>query len=534
MYYLSETTRFASVGEDTGRGGTGSEMESVESECGLARNVEQIEQALSRGDYEEAARLIEADWQAAWFGFNTSRFLEIMTFLVPQLKTPSRLFTLVHRVITSRKQGELFSRDTTAGIALDEPQQMFLVNLLRMANLRMRGRPVEALEQAEELNTQLGLMQPIYDTREGWALQTAVQIGITAMLAGDFSRAHAQFTQAHLHVMIPNLAFLTRDSLAKSALLHACFGDLDYARQLISQADRVPRTSSWVEKHLDLYRSLIAALTQAESPEASLGMLEDIDLHEIGEIWPFYVVVLYRAMKSANYQDALEARLRTFDSMPLPRTDGQGFSGSVIPLKRALLALQAGRGSEARQLLDRADPALPYTQLIEAVAHLYAGRPVQALHIASGLREATRVHRQMEIRRLAILSAAHNATGDTRSCLDVVQRAMSLPRGLNAADVRQFSPEVRSLAAEHLDGWDDDAAGPSIFLVNLPAPGRALSQREIEVLQHLAEGQPRAEIAKRLFISLNTLKTQLQSIYRKLGVSSATAAMLEADRRGLV
>lgn len=509
-------------------------MESVAPECGLARNVEQIERAIRSVDYQEAARLVEADLQAAWFGFNTGRFLEVITLLAAELKTPSRLLTLLHRVVTAPKQGELFSRETIASIDPDDPQQMVLVNMMRMGDLRLRGRPVEALEQAAELNNQLGLMQPIFDTREGWTLQTAVQIGITAMLAGDFSRAQAQFTQAQLHVVLPNFAFLTRDALTKSALLHACFGDLDYADLLISRADRVRRTSSWVERHLDLYRSLIDALTHEESQEQSMLALDEIDLHEIGEIWPLYVVVLCRALKSANYQDELEERLRTLDSMPLARLDGQGFSGSVIPLKRALLALEAGRGAEAKQLLARADPALPYTQLIAAAAHLYAGRPMQALHVASSLREATRVQRQMEVRRLAVLSAAHHSAGDTPNCLEAVQRAMGVPRGLSTSEIRQFSPEVRRLAAEHLEEWDDDAAGQSVFLINLPAPGRALSQREIEVLQHLAEGHPRADIAKRLFISLNTLKTQLQSIYRKLGVSSASAAVLEAERRGLV
>ena len=44
------------------------------------------------------------------------------------------------------------------------------------------------------------------------------------------------------------------------------------------------------------------------------------------------------------------------DSLPFPRIDRDGFSGGVIPLKRAMLALQVGRGSEAQVLL-RGRPA---------------------------------------------------------------------------------------------------------------------------------------------------------------------------------
>jgi LuxR family maltose regulon positive regulatory protein len=41
-------------------------------------------------------------------------------------------------------------------------------------------------------------------------------------------------------------------------------------------------------------------------------------------------------------------------------------------------------------------------------------------------------------------------------------------------------------------------------------------------------------IAEALFVSQNTVKTQLRSIYRKLGVSSRDEAVREARRQGLL
>jgi LuxR family maltose regulon positive regulatory protein len=55
-----------------------------------------------------------------------------------------------------------------------------------------------------------------------------------------------------------------------------------------------------------------------------------------------------------------------------------------------------------------------------------------------------------------------------------------------------------------------------------------LSERELEVLQLLAEGLNNREVAARLFLSLNTVKTHNRNIYGKLGVRSRTQAVARA------
>ena len=61
-----------------------------------------------------------------------------------------------------------------------------------------------------------------------------------------------------------------------------------------------------------------------------------------------------------------------------------------------------------------------------------------------------------------------------------------------------------------------------------------LSDRELEVLDLLAEGISNKLIAHRLTISEHTVKTHVASIFAKLGVSSRTEAVSQAIRRGLV
>jgi DNA-binding NarL/FixJ family response regulator len=63
---------------------------------------------------------------------------------------------------------------------------------------------------------------------------------------------------------------------------------------------------------------------------------------------------------------------------------------------------------------------------------------------------------------------------------------------------------------------------------------RALSDRELRVLQELTHGKSTKEVAENMHISEETVKTYLKQIFRKLDVRDRTEAVAEAFRRGLV
>ncbi|WP_439658368.1 response regulator [Lentzea sp. HUAS TT2] len=67
--------------------------------------------------------------------------------------------------------------------------------------------------------------------------------------------------------------------------------------------------------------------------------------------------------------------------------------------------------------------------------------------------------------------------------------------------------------------------------VRKPAPA-PLSQRELEVLELIAQGSTNREAGKRLFISETTVKTHLLHVYAKLGVNDRAAAVAAAFSRG--
>ena len=64
--------------------------------------------------------------------------------------------------------------------------------------------------------------------------------------------------------------------------------------------------------------------------------------------------------------------------------------------------------------------------------------------------------------------------------------------------------------------------------------GTVLTNREREVLELLADGLGNKQIAARLGISTNTVKTHLEVLFEKLGVSSRAEAVATGVKRGML
>jgi len=61
-----------------------------------------------------------------------------------------------------------------------------------------------------------------------------------------------------------------------------------------------------------------------------------------------------------------------------------------------------------------------------------------------------------------------------------------------------------------------------------------LTEREVAVLRHVAEGNRNRDIAEKLFISEETVKVHVKHIMDKLGASDRTQAVAIALRRGII
>ena len=79
--------------------------------------------------------------------------------------------------------------------------------------------------------------------------------------------------------------------------------------------------------------------------------------------------------------------------------------------------------------------------------------------------------------------------------------------------------------------------GPTIanrLVERIRRPATALSSRELEVLQLVADGLSNKEIGRALFLSEATVKSHLVHVFQKLSADSRTAAVAAARQQGLI
>ncbi|UMB71780.1 LuxR C-terminal-related transcriptional regulator [Mycobacterium paraterrae] len=88
---------------------------------------------------------------------------------------------------------------------------------------------------------------------------------------------------------------------------------------------------------------------------------------------------------------------------------------------------------------------------------------------------------------------------------------------------------VAALEAVHAGEIVISDAGPrtrSAAGLDWPGRGEGLSEREAEVLALITQGMSNADVARLTYLSPNTVKSYIRTIYRKLGVASRTQAVL--------
>ncbi len=220
-----------------------------------------------------------------------------------------------------------------------------------------------------------------------------------------------------------------------------------------------------------------------------------------------------------------------------------------LALAEAELLLAAGETAAARTALDRADgaaPPLPAALLARARLELEDGEPKAAIATLAPL-----LNGSAAVSSLRLLLEAWLLDGLAARALDDRERAFrSTERALTLAEREGFRLALRSpgapmrellaaqlgrqtsherLVAELLDARDEAPeadgrrhGGREQALIE------PLSERERVVLRYLTSALSNVEIAAELYVSVNTVKTHIKSIYRKLDTTGRRDAVRRA------
>lgn len=329
----------------------------------------------------------------------------------------------------------------------------------------------------------LALVQA-YLGRSGAALQLAEAALETARASG---------LSGHVAVTLARMAY---------GLAQLDRGNPEAAARELAESDRQTRRRPAAAAHVrDLQRALTARLTAVtDGPGPALGILRE---PAASAVEPPVLVAANRALESRlllALGDRVGARSSLEDRADRP----------APPDARIDLALDRGDLPAARQLLGAWCP--DEGDLRAQVGHL--------------IREA----------------AALEAAGHRSAAQEALRRALARaePEGLwwPFLEVPAVQSMVRRQAqpgSPYSDGRHWGLARGSRARGAPPQPlVEPLTDRELAVLEYLPRRTKNKDIAADLFVSVNTLKTHLRSIYRKLGVGDRDEAVARARDLGLL
>ncbi|WP_308315805.1 LuxR C-terminal-related transcriptional regulator [Streptomyces sp. CC228A] len=240
--------------------------------------------------------------------------------------------------------------------------------------------------------------------------------------------------------------------------------------------------------------------------------------------------------------DARAARRALDDATagPLPApADAPPWVVDRVAAVRSAVHLAENDPASAVAVFARRGARTPESLAAEARAHLAAGGADRALRVLDRLTGAGSAGPAAVTRVLLARAQALDATGDPAGAERLVRKALSAARPhLLRGPFAEAGPWPRRFLAHRpalVRGHDwllgrprgGTPAAPAGEQPPAPAPER-LSTREREVLERLAQLMSTEDIAADLHLSVNTVKTHLKSVYRKLAATRRGEAVRRA------
>lgn len=480
--------------------------------------------ALDRQD--EVIQLIDDSPLEAWYGIPIDRLRSVLTAIPPERIGRSHAVRAFRLLLNGPVDGPASPGGSGTAASPGGSGTAASLGMLaaQMFDARLRGRPLRASQLAAQLGVTRDTPNALFDSTVGWHAFLSIQSGITRMLSGEFAEALDAFASATRAAPPLTLSVLLRDAYTKAALVHALFGDPRTARNMLHSAADVPLTASWAEPIVTAHAEIAATLLDDE-PLAGIDRLERMHPAVVGEMWPFWLDAQFRLYVRADRADEGAARIGQL-AEALTGGAAEAYPATVVPIARAVADTRRGDLGRARQHVAEASPDQTPTVLANAFGAIAEHRLEEAIGPLVALAPRTRALAQLEATRTVLLAWAllrRDQPDDAAECL------RRLARPGSARPLMVLPAELNEFAQDRL-GW---APNPHTLPSTTVAAPPALTPREKEILVLLAAGMSRSQIAEKLFISTNTVKTQVSSLYRKLATGNRADALLAADRLGL-
>jgi ATP/maltotriose-dependent transcriptional regulator MalT len=422
-----------------------------------------------------------------------------------------------------------------------DPVDRALIRTAESGAFRLLGRTGPSLTAARAALQLVGALKDEDRAQVSDLPRIYAVIGVSLYYGG----AHEEALEAAARGLAEASTTLPSNGMGALALLigiHALRGDLPHAREHIAYA----RTGPWTDQQRNgysgtLYRvaEAILALERFDSAAARTELGSHLGTttgRHANEHWALFAQT--EAMAELVDGNAGKALARLDEFAALRGTEGRSprARAQLAPM-RSILQLALGNPDAAAAILKRDIPGGPSSRIERARVALALGNTGTALNELRSLFGEHLSSRQAA-ESAAIEAAVLLRISPTPRREGVVERLGSLLErsgqrlAIALLPPRDVARVVDALAAAGYGGVTADLPGAP--LLRDSEPEVLLSKRELAVLGHLMHHGTTAEIAEALSVSTNTVKTQLRSVYRKLGVTGREDAIAVALERHLL
>jgi LuxR family maltose regulon positive regulatory protein len=397
-------------------------------------------------------------------------------------------------------------------------------------------------------------------------------LGLTAWAGGDLATGVATFGAAVEDLRAAGNAVDALGAVVVLGAMQRGRGQLHEARRIHEQAlaDAAARPGPAAPVLGDLHVGLAEVLRELGELDAAahhLGVARELgesaSLPEHRHRWFTTHAGLLRSLGDH------EAALVALDEAA--RTYVPGFLPDVrpIPAQRARCLVSLGRGREARAWADGSGVTWDDASYLAEYDQLTLARLLVLEHadhpdvraVEDCRRRLSEVVVSAEatgrggslVDSLVVAALLDHATGDERRSVATLERALvtGVPAGHRQLFLDEGEPMrmlLRAVATSGADGAVRTQARELLEAGALAGTRRAatpvaglgarpledLSSRELEVMRLLATTLTGPEIARHLFVSINTLRTHTKHIFTKLDVTTRRAAVRRAEELGLL